>query len=248
LDVCDGEAWRGLDGVDVVVHLAAVTDENDPHMYTTNVTGTKNAIGYCLRNHALLIFASTNVYGIPTYTPVDESHPVHPANRYAASKAAAEQILSDASQQGLSSVILRLANVYGPGQGVRFVVPSILAQLSAVRAGLSSSIALGDGESHRDFIHVDDVALAILAAANYAGRGCAILNIGTGKSTSIKEVVTIIEHFAGVVPVTYTATSADPLGHIAFDYRKAEQILNWRPQRTLDKGLRELLDDADLLK
>src|SRR3989344_6969651 len=113
---------------DVVIHLAAKFNGDKDYIKENNIDGTLNVLEFCKNNNTKLLFASTiGVYGNPRYLPIDENHPLNPINIYSKSKLEAEMLCKDFSNKyNLETIILRLANVYGVGQKIQFLIPSIL--------------------------------------------------------------------------------------------------------------------------
>ena len=124
-----------MDGVSHVFHLAARSyvpeSWQNPHaFYHTNVMGTVNVLEHCRRNQAALTLISSYVYGQPQRLPIAEDHPLAATNPYAHTKILAEDTARFYEQRfGLALAIVRPFNLYGPGQGHSFLIPSILRQV-----------------------------------------------------------------------------------------------------------------------
>lgn len=134
------------------------------------------------------IFASTGgaIYGEPVAVPQDEAHPVAPLSPYGCAKLAVEQYLNYFRVvHGLSSVALRYANVYGPRQNAKGEAGVIAIFAKRLLRGEAVTIN-GSGEQTRDFVYVDDVVAANVAAAEGAWQGS--FNVGTGVETSINRL------------------------------------------------------------
>jgi UDP-glucose 4-epimerase len=193
---------------DVIYHLAAVSNveraEAFPHhAFGVNVLGTLNVLEQA--KGAPVVFASSAaVYG-DQKGPLRESSPLSPVNVYGATKAAAELFCMSFPKVA----ILRLFNVYGPGG--RGVVD---------RAKAGSRTIYGSGEQTRDFVHVDDVVSAMIAARGHKG----FFNVGTGVSTRIKDIVRR--------PVFAPARRGDVQHSLAWT-KKTERILGWKSTRKL---------------
>jgi GDP-4-dehydro-6-deoxy-D-mannose reductase len=188
---------------DVVFHLAAQTFvpesfDSPQATYQANVIGT-SLVSQAIREYAKteskaprLIFASSaEVYGAqpPERFPLDESTPLSPANPYAASKAAAEMILSGEHRAfGLDVVIARAFNHIGPGQNERFVVANFAAQLARIAAGAPPQLSVGNLDARRDVLDVRDVVRAYVALAT-AGQAGEVYNICSGTAISIRDVL-----------------------------------------------------------
>jgi UDP-glucose 4-epimerase len=158
------------EGCDVVFHLAAQVDVTrsvaDPGADAqVNVAGTANALEAARRASARFVLASTSaVYGDPAAVPIAESSVPAPLSPYGAGKLAAEVYVETFGRlYGLSTVCLRLANVYGPRQDPHGEAGVIAIFCSAAAEGRTATI-FGDGLQTRDYIYVGDVAAAFAAA------------------------------------------------------------------------------------
>ncbi|MBI4577495.1 MAG: NAD(P)-dependent oxidoreductase [Planctomycetes bacterium] len=238
LELGCGHGVRGLPPVDAVVHLAAAVGWGPRggdalRMRRVNARGTGRlmrwAAGAGVRR---VVYASSYVYGPPRYLPVDEAHPLAPANPYAASKLRGEEwVRRSARAGGLDAVILRLFNVYGPGQGGDLLVPTILRQLP------SGVVVLRDPRPRRDLLHVEDAVEAFLAAL-LGPPGVHTINIGSGRSHSVAEVVDRVEAAAGVrLARVFTGPDDDPVRETRADVRRALEVLGWRPRVDLAEGI-----------
>ena len=134
------------------------------------------------------IFASSGgaIYGEPLAVPQDEAHPVAPLSPYGCAKLAVEHYIDYfRAVHGLSSVALRYANVYGPRQNAKGEAGVIAIFAGRLLRGEAVTIN-GSGEQTRDFVYVDDVVAANVAAAEGAWQGS--FNVGTGVETSINRL------------------------------------------------------------
>jgi nucleoside-diphosphate-sugar epimerase len=230
-----------------VIHLAArsyVPDSwREPEAFMrTNVQGTRNVLELCRATRAPLVFASSYVYGNSPIQPIGEDVPPAPANPYARSKVEAEQACRFYSDRhGVNVSILRPFNVYGPGQDERFLVPSIVRQ---VRKG--GAIEVQDISPRRDWVFVDDLVAALVAAAQRRGP-CSVYNIGSGASTSVGDLVARIQALAGTtLPVRVTgAPRENEIADTVADISKARRELGWAPSVSLDEGLRRCLENME---
>jgi len=204
-----------------------------------NILGTLNVLRHAIKYGVRkVLFASSGgaVYGEPEKLPVSEDHLVRPASPYGISKAVGDEYLRyfrDAD--GLEFVSLRYANVYGPRQdpyGEAGVV-GIFTQKMLLG---EQPIINGNGRQTRDFVYVDDVVEANVAAANKAARG--IYNVGTGKETSVNELFSLL---AGLInPAIREVHGPAKKGEqqrIALDASKFHRELDWEPKVSLKDGL-----------
>jgi len=250
LDLTQPEALEVLPPVKTVIHLAGAgnpTDfDSDPaQSWRSNLSGTLNLLNWAkTREVEEIILASTYVYGAPQHLPVAEDHPVNPPHAYPRSKYLCEQMLQqfvqDAARQGraLRGTVLRIFNVYGPGQSEQMLIPTIISQLG------QPVLQLRDPAPRRDFVHVSDLVDAVLAALQrQAGEAFEVINIGSGQSLSVAELVTRLCSLAGVQPELNYAMQPRPgeVNDVVADIGKAGQMLGWQPQISLEDGLRDLL-------
>jgi UDP-glucose 4-epimerase len=245
---------------DAVCHLAALTRVRDSFAdpvatWAVNVGGTiallealarprpvRSACGRFVR----FLFASTGaVYGPQAPVPVGEDAPVAPSSPYAASKAAAEQLIGAAAATGrLGAVTLRACNVAGAAGGRADpdgsrLVPAALAAAAGRRAGF---VMNGDGSVVRELVHVADLADAWLLALEAARPGRhLVLNAGSGTGVSVAEVIGAVEHVTGrPVPVIRRPPADEPAALVG-DSRRIRAELGWAPARS---SLERIVADA----
>ncbi|MFI1761414.1 NAD-dependent epimerase/dehydratase family protein [Streptomyces sp. NPDC020800] len=181
------------------------------------------------------------VYESRCEPPYDEQSPVGPSNTYGKAKLEQEEALAAASDW-LAPVVLRLSNVYGPGQRTTAGYGVIGHWMQALLAGEQLRI-LGDGGSSRDYVHVHDVAnsmLAVLGRADAlrAADRTTVLNIGAGEPTSLDDLHKHLEATVGR-PVPVEREPARPFDRrdVWLDIRRAAKVLGWRPEIGLAEGL-----------
>ncbi|ACL59195.1 NAD-dependent epimerase/dehydratase family protein [Methylobacterium nodulans] len=238
-----GSVEAALAGADTVLHLAAKAQAGGrfneaPDYFACNVAGTLNLLTACARGRVRRVvhLSTAQVYGRSDSLLVDETHPVDGRTVYAASKIAAEGLVRAYAEDGFSAVSLRPSNIYGPGQQAATVVTAILAQLAA-----GDAITLQTLDPVRDFVFVDDVVQAILAAAAAEAppSGCAI-NISSGEGVSIRQLAeAAIRAVRNGTPVTLSARSGLPAqaDRLVCANDLAAAALSWRPAVTLSDGL-----------
>ncbi|MBW0434144.1 NAD(P)-dependent oxidoreductase [Leptospira yasudae] len=238
--------WSKLPKVQALVHLANRTFVPDSWKDTysfinTNVLGTQNALDFALKNEAKFIYISAYLYGKPSVLPISESHPILPNNPYALSKSLAEQLCEFYSKfKGMNVSILRLFNVYGPGQKENFLIPSIIEQVKK-----KTNVAVLDLKPKRDYVYLDDVLDSIQLSLS-SKDGLNIYNIGSGISYSVGEVITIIQEIAGTnLPVLsgFQERKEEILDVVA-DITKAKRDLNWSPKWSFQSGIEQILNSS----
>lgn len=179
---------------DLVVHLAALhyipACVADPSTtLSINVLGTQHLLDACadLPVAPRLVLASTADVYEPSATPHTEASPVAPDNVYGLSKLAAEGLVMIAGRRGVCRpLICRFFNLYGPGETNPHVIPAIIDQL---REG--DVLRLGNTTPKRDFVNVDDAAVALIDLSEIANAATTV-NVGTGASRSVDEVIELI--------------------------------------------------------
>jgi nucleoside-diphosphate-sugar epimerase len=241
-DVADGETWQRVPASRAVVHLAGrsfVPDswEQPAAFLRTNLLGTINALEHCRKHGASFVYLSSYLYGHPASLPIPETAPLHATNPYASSKLLAEQACRMYAQHfGLAVTVLRVFNVYGPGQPEPFLIPLLVRQV-----GEGREIVVQDLEPRRDYVYVDDVAQAV-AKALQTSNGLRVVNLGSGTSHSVAELVRLIQEiWRTELPVrSKNVRRKDEIMDTVADIRAARELLAWRPEHSLADGLRAL--------
>lgn len=191
-----------------------------------------------------VIFASTGgaIYGATNNIPTPETETPHPISPYAITKYTTENYLNFYfTICGITPVILRYSNVYGPRQdpmgeaGVVAIFSKKIAQDQPI-------LVFGDGKQTRDYVYVGDVAQANLQALNYTPRnfGEVILNIGTGIETPLNHIIHYLSQVSGKQSgIQYQPARQGDLLRSAIANDKAKQYLHWQPQVPLQQGITE---------
>ncbi len=227
---------------EVVFHLAAQIDVRrsvaDPVAdAATNVLGTLQVLQLAHAHDAQVIFASTGgaIYG-ECEEPATEAAERRPVSPYGTSKLAAEEYLAAWNRlYGTSHVALRLGNVYGPRQDPHGEAGVVAIFLSRIREGQPATI-FGDGSQTRDYVFVQDVVRAFVAAVGADGG---VFNVGTGIETSVRELWQGCTEAAGVAAEAAQAEARlGELQRSSLDAGRAERTLGWRPEVDLPAGLR----------
>jgi UDP-glucose 4-epimerase len=236
------------DGVDGVVHLAALTSVlksvSEPDaVYRTNVLATELLLERCREvGVRRFVLASTNaVVGDVGRQPIDESTPLHPLTPYGATKAAGEMLLSAyAASYGFTAVSLRFTNVYGIGMQAK---DSIVARMMrAALAGGTISI-YGDGTQVRDYLYVTDATAALERAIGLEPGQLIVLTIGSGESFSVNEVYEMVVEVTGR-PIGKQHVDPKPgeMPAVIVDITKAKGS-GFAPQYDLRAGLQATWED-----
>lgn len=248
----DDECMRQImhsEGIQVVFNLAVIplpTSFVEPRWtYEENIN-----IVLCLLElqrekafESLIHFSSSEVYGSSVYAPMDEGHPLNGTTTYAVSKAAADQLIRSYNRiYGLDIAIVRPFNNYGPRQNEGSYAGVIPLTIGRILSG-ESPVIFGDGKQTRDYTYVTDTADAAIRIYRCpASRGKAI-NIGSGKETTINEIVQIIvNHLDCRKPILHQAPRpADVRRHIANVFL-ARELIDFTPQVDINDGLRTTVE------
>ncbi len=249
--------WTLLQEVDCVYHLAAKVSVPESVLYpreynAVNVGGTVSLME-AMRDvgvRRVVLASSGAVYGPQDTQPLTETLTPNPDSPYAVSKLAAEYYVRTIGRLwGIETVCLRIFNAYGPGQHLPPshppVVPYFLRQ--AVRGG--TLVVHGDGHQTRDFVYVDDVVAAMVAAATAPNVDGRIINIGSGVETSIRDLVHLVLEVTGShANVVYNHQTKGGVPRMWVDLSLAAKTLNYRPLVSLEEGLRLTLQNDPRLR
>ena len=247
-DVRYGGAVReAIRGCTHAIHFATVSINKsiaDPHeSIDINMTGNHNVFAAAADEGVKrLVFASTaSVYGDPKRLPMHEDDELRPLTSYCITKRAGEDLLGFYQRQkGLSWNALRFFNVYGPGQKIEAYYTSVINHfIQRLRNG-QPPIIDGKGEQSMDFVHVHDLARAVVLALESEQANLPI-NIGTGVDTSIAQLAKILIDAVGV-DVEPQFNPRDVLvSRRAADITRAREMLGWEPTITVEQGMSDLV-------
>lgn len=228
---------------EVIFHLAAVNSPNDPDVFKVNVLGTSNLLDALVINkvNCQIIFPSTfGVYKTPVSgQKIDENFEVYPRNRYGISKFLSEELIRLYSGDSIKSRILRISNVYGPGD--RPGRSAVANFFEKIKKGEAIEV-YGNGLQTRDFIYLDDVVRAMINSMDAGLKNNVVtLNVCSGEETSINKLIEFIEKICNkTVKIKYKEPNKSGLGYWRGDNNKAKKLLNWAPKISLEKGLKLL--------
>lgn len=240
---------------DIVINLAALI--SIPYSYRapksyidTNIMGTFWLLELSKKyNIKKFIHTSTSeVFGNPIYIPMDEKHQLDAHSPYAASKTSADQLaLSYYHSYNLPVIILRPFNTFGPRQSLRAVIPTIILQ--SIK---NKIIKLGNIDAKRDFTYVEDTVNAFYKSINlnkkYFGTS---INLGIGKSFSIKQIIKMVEKKLNKKIIIYIDTKRirpekSEIHNLVSNNSKAKKILNWNPffsgSKNFNKAINKTFD------
>ncbi|MEA3340158.1 MAG: NAD-dependent epimerase/dehydratase family protein [Chloroflexota bacterium] len=251
-DVADRpKLWTLLQDVDCVYHLAARVLVSEsvlyPREYNEVNVGGAVSVMEAMRDvgvSRVVLASSGAIYGEQAHQPVREDQSPNPQSPYAVSKLAAEYyVRTIGALWGIETVILRIFNAYGPGQNLPPSHPPVVPRFmhQALRGG--SLVIFGGGGQTRDFVYVDDVVEALAAAATAADVDRRIINVGSGRETSIGELVALTAEAAGrEVDVLRSPAESGGVSRLCADISVARKLLGYEPRVALAQGLRLTLE------
>ncbi len=262
-DILDRNAVTAVfreNDIEAVIHFAGLKAVGESvevplKYYCNNISGTvvlleEMALAGCKK---LVFSSSATVYGMNGDVPFKESHPLSATNPYGRTKLMLEDIMRDvyASDNGWSFALLRYFNPIGAhesgllGEDPNGIPNNLLPYVARVAAGklphvnvFGTDYGTPDGTGVRDYLHVVDLAAGHLKACDYVmgHKGVEAFNLGTGRGTSVLEIIAAFEKASGR-PVPFRAAPRRS-GDIAASYAdpaKAMEILGWQAERGIDK-------------
>ena len=266
-EVCEGDIQDsvrlsdafGAFKPEAVIHFAglkAVGESNEKPLeyYAQNVSGSIELLKVMERHGCkrIVFSSSATVYGEAKYLPYDEQHPLQPTNPYGRTKHFIEEIIRDwtASYKKASAVLLRYFNPVGAdasgriGEDPNDIPNNLVPYISQVAVGrlkhlnvFGNDYDTRDGTGERDYIHVEDLARAHLAAINFTGEntGCEAINIGTGQGATVLEMVNAFEKASRrSVPFMIGPRRDGDVARSLAAVGKAEKLLGWKAQLNID--------------
>lgn len=243
--------------ISCIVHFAGYalvgeSVENPKLYYDNNVVGTLNLLDAALEcNIKKIIFSSScSVYGNPLTIPITEEEIIKPINPYAETKAIVEKILLNYNKAyNLKFVSLRYFNAAGAdfsgnlGEShnpethlIPRVIKAALGELEFIEV-FGTDYPTEDGTCIRDYIHIEDLAIAHLKAINYLEKNdeSLIVNLGTGKGNSVQQIIDLASKIIGSpITVKYSMRRTGDPAILVADNSKARQKLNWTAKYNLD--------------
>ena len=250
LDIASEEAEPKFKGQEIVFHLAAKADivpsiANPTEYMIANVVGTLRVLEAVRKNsiNRLIYTASSSCYGVTTEIPTSENAPVQPMYPYALSKWMAEEMVFHwAKLYKLSALSLRLFNVYGPRARTSGNYGAVLGVFFAQKLAGKPLTIVGDGTQSRDFVYVDDVVDAFIAAAVSNETGYAI-NIGSSNPIPVNKVAEMIGGGTTNIP---RRPGEPEVTHA--NNGLALHKLGWAPKTDFELGIKMAMENLEIWK
>lgn len=237
-------------GIDVVVHLAALSDIvpsiNDPKNYLkTNIIGTMNVLEAmrAKKVNKIIYAASSSCYGLPKIFPTKETESIDTRYPYSFSKNIGEQVIIHWSRvYKMKYISLRLFNVYGTRSRTHGVYGAALGVFLKQKISKKPLTIVGNGNQKRDFIYVSDVCEAFYKSIRSKKKNL-ILNVGSGTPKTVNYLSNLI----GGKKIFISKRPGEPnITHA--DIKKIKENLKWRPKITLKEGINKVLENIDYWK
>jgi UDP-glucose 4-epimerase len=250
-DVTDRpKLWTLLQDVDCIYHLAAKVSVPESVLYPReyniiNVGGTVSVME-AMRDvgvRRVVFISSGAIYGDRAKQPISEDTPANPGSPYAVSKLAAEHYIRTIGRLwGIETVSLRVFNAYGPGQPLSVAHPPVIPHFLRQAAHGGTMVIHGRGEQTRDFVYIDDVIEAMVAAATAPSIDQSVINIGSGTETSIKALAQyVIEALESESDWIYKEDQDAGASRMCADIHLAERKLGYKPRYSLKEGLERMI-------
>ena len=212
--------------------------------FEVNVNGTINIALATIKEKKAKRFvhiSSSEIYGTAKYTPMDENHPTTPQSTYAVSKLAGERVVFTMHKEhNFPAVIIRPFNSFGPNITQPYIIPEIISQIER-----SDVIKLGNLNAKRDLTYVSDTVNGIILSLVKEGIVGEVINIGSQRSYSIKDLVYLISDIMGKkVSIEIESSRFRPydVDTLICNYERANKILGWKPEVTVREGLKNTIE------
>jgi len=185
--------------------------------------------------------SSSEIYGTAKYTPMDENHHTIPQSTYAVSKLAGERVIFTMHKEhNLPAVIIRPFNSFGPNITQPYIIPEIITQI--VKGDV---VKLGNLNAKRDLTYVSDTARGIILSLVKEGVIGEVINIGSQRSYSIRDLVNLISEIMGKkVSIEVDSSRFRPydVDTLVCNFDRANRLLGWKPEITVREGLETTIE------
>jgi UDP-glucose 4-epimerase len=249
-DMNSAEAASACDGADAVIDLVgsesprSLAGAGDDQVAVIAATHRAfyDRLGRHDVRHVITLSSGGTVYGVSAANLIREDHPTRPHGGYGKLKLMLEEGLNAAAQaSGFGRTILRPANCYGPGQTVKRRQGLMAEIVRCYQSGEPLKV-VGDGSIVRDYVFIDDVVSAIVLAINRAPGDGERINVGSGRGTSILQLVDLCATITGRRLELACGPASDvDVPRNVLDIAKAARLLGWKPEVSLEDGVRQLL-------
>ena len=233
-----------LERADVIFHLIsstipATSNQNPIADIQDNLVATVQmleVLRHLPKKRLIYISSGGTVYGTPQHIPVSESHPLDPKNSYGIVKVAIEKYLHMyADLYDVSSVVLRLANPYGPRQ-MKIGVQGFIATVLMSKLQNKPITIWGDGKVIRDYIYIDDVVSLLQRVAE--SREIGTFNVGSGVGYSLLNILEIAHEITQKdIQVNYLPSRNFDIPEIVLDIHRVCKTFDWQPEISLKQGM-----------
>jgi len=236
---------KAVKGCDLVYHFAAEVKpagsvNNPVETINVNVKGCLNALEACREFDVPIVYPSSSLIYGESKEPIREDFPLNPPNPYAASKAAADRIcFAYYKTYGLDVKIVRLFNLYGPGQQLDKMIPTFYFQ--AIKN--DPITVYGEGKEARDYIFINDAIEGLWLARKLTAGG--VVNLATGRKTTNLSVAKLILKMTGSDSKILFVKYPEKFGTIrnqVGSFENARKMLGWTPKVRLEEGLKKTID------
>ena len=240
---------KAVEGKEYIINLAALPFIPDSYyfprkFFDVNVNATIDLAIAAIKEKKIKRFvhiSSSEIYGTARYIPMDENHQTIPQSTYAVSKLAGERVIFTLHKEhNLPAVIIRPFNSFGPNVTQPYIIPEIINQMLK-----SNEIKLGNLNSKRDLTFVSDTARGIISALVMEGAIGEVINVGSGRAFSIRDLVSMIADILDKeVTIKIDSSRFRPfdVDTLICNYDRASRILEWKPEVSVKKGLELTID------
>lgn len=255
-DVQDASLYSKIPQIryDAIYHIAGqssgeISFDDPVYDLQTNTQSTLLLLKFAIKvGCSRLLYASTMaVYGTQPDAPVSEAAPCVPKSFYGVGKMASEHYLRIHENQGIRSTALRLFNVYGPGQNLENLRQGMVSIYLAQALRTGSVLVKGGTDRYRDFVYIDDVVDAFLACEESPGSFGQVLNVCTGRRTTVGEVLAIMKkrlRNGDRLEIRFEGATAGDLHGMYGSPLEIQKKTNWKPQVALEQGMDRMVDWA----
>lgn len=254
-DIQDYKILESLPNIKYIIHCAAQISpeksvQNPIYDAEVNIIGTLNLLEYARKNHVtkFIHISSAATYGDPQFLPITENHPKEPLSPYGLSKLTAENYALLYSELfDLDTTVLLPFNVYSLLQKENDPYAGVIYKfIKRIKEG-NPPVIEGDGLQTRDFIHVEDVVVAIELALTQSKAKGIVLNIGSGETVTINELAQHLISISGkkLQPI-HTDSRKGDIRESCASIELAQKILGFNPLVKLKEGLQELYEKIEL--